>query len=110
MKEKKLRPALDEYLKALETRCDPELFLKSGFCYQAGLQYDSSEYYYTIVKKMQPHKLGPRFYLLKLYEQKKDSISAKNMAIEIVKLPVKVRNRKAVQIKKYAKTVLDSLK
>jgi O-antigen polymerase len=106
IKDKKLGSAIEHYQKALEKSHQPDLLLKMGYCYQLLRNYDLSEQYYADIIKMQPHKFLPRFYLLKLYQQKSDQPAAIAKAKEIIKMPVKVRSPQVTYIKNYAKQVL----
>ena len=101
--------ALKQYKFALQSTSSPDIITKTGFCFQQLKMYDSSEHYYTITENMQPYKISPKFMLLKLYLQKGDSTMIKAKAIEIKNMNVKIRNRKAQEIKKYADSVLTIL-
>lgn len=106
MSQRQVVRALSHYLKALERTSNPDLLTKSGLCYQVLGRYDSSEYCFTMIQHMQPHRFIPRYSLLKLYEQRKDSARALAKAQEILKMPVKVRSKKVNDIKKYAKSIV----
>lgn len=108
MSQRRGQLALPHYLKALERSSNPDLLIKSALCYQVLNNYDSSEYYFTTLQNMQPHRFIPRFSLLKLYEQHKDSTMVLVKAREILKMPVKVRSKRVNEIKKYARTLVDT--
>jgi O-antigen polymerase len=110
IKEKQLLSAIVQFKKALNSSSEPMLFLKTGVCYQMKKNYDSSKYFLKVAKNMQPQKLTPRLYLLNLYLDSKDTINAELTSREIIEMPVKVKNKKAVSIKQYAKAVNDSLR
>lgn len=101
--------ALEQYKTALQKSSNPNLFVKSAYCFQEMKMYDSSEYYYLTVQNMQPHKFIHRLGLLRLYEQKNDSAAAIAKAKEIVALPIKIRSKRVYEIKGYAAKVIDSL-
>lgn len=101
--------ALKQYKFALQNTSSPDIITKTGFCFQQLKIYDSSKHYYTITENMQPNKISPKFMLLKLYLQKGDSTMIKAKATEIKNMNVKIRNRKAQEIKKYADSVLTIL-
>jgi O-antigen polymerase len=106
---KDFRYALAHFLLALKRSSKPELFAKSGYCYQLLNIYDSSEYYYKIASFMEPHKFIPHNALLKLYQQKKDTILLRAEATKILSMPVKVDGRRVMQIRQFADSVLKSL-
>lgn len=51
--------ALSQFLQATKSS-SPEILLKCGYCYEMLKQYDSSEYYYTLIHNMQPYKFIPQ--------------------------------------------------
>jgi O-antigen ligase len=104
------RPALSQYLMGLGTSSDPDLMIKCGYCYQLLHQFDSSQYYFTLVENMLPYKYAPRLALLKLYQQQGDEPMMKMVAEEIVDMPVKVESNEVVNIKSYARQILEKEK
>ncbi len=107
---KQFDKALLQYKSALTNSSSPNVFSKVGFCYQYLNQYDSSEYYYTLVQNMQPYKFYPKLTLLKLYLLKQDTAMIKSKATEIKEMPIKVRSPKVQYIKRYADSILTTLK
>jgi hypothetical protein len=99
MQRKNYRVALWEYQSALKTASRPNILGKCGWCYGQLHQYDSAAYYFGIIEKLQPYKYAPRFALLKLYEQKKDTTSIKIKAKEIIAMPIKVPSTELNSIK-----------
>ncbi len=106
MNSKQLQAAIQQYKTALKNTSNPDVFSKTGFCYQLLEQYDSSEHYYAIVQNMQPYKFHPKLSLLKLYLQKGDTLMVRSKANEIKNMRVKIRSQKVQEIKKYADSVL----
>jgi hypothetical protein len=84
----------------------PDIFTKTGYCYQMLNRYDSSKILYTIAGDMQPFRYIPRMAMLKLYEQQKDTLNVINKAREILAMPVKVKSKQVFNIKQYATTVV----
>jgi O-antigen ligase len=104
------RPAISQYLQGLASSSSPEMLVKCGYCYQQLHLYDSSRYYYTMAKNMQPYKFGPRLALLKLYQQQGDKPMMISEAQTIINMPVKVENSQVAGIKNYAHTILEKEK
>jgi O-antigen polymerase len=98
--------AQKQYLMALQYTSKENVLDNCGYCYQALGRYDSSEYYYTVLRNMAPHKFGPRFRLLKLFEQKGDTARLIQTATEITIMPVKVKGQQVEYIKRYAELIL----
>jgi O-antigen polymerase len=96
------RPAIAEYQQALDGSHAPGLLAKCGYCYQILKDYDSSQHYYALAENIQPYKYRPRMAMLLLYEQMGDSARALTKAREILRMPVKLRNRETWNIKQYA--------
>jgi tetratricopeptide (TPR) repeat protein len=94
MEEKEYEAAKQQFLRALNG---------------SSREYDSSEYYYRILENMTPHKFNPKLWLLKLYEQKRDSVMLYRKATEVINMPVKVDGERVQFIKNYASGILDSL-
>jgi O-antigen polymerase len=109
MDEKEHEEAKLQFIKALKVSSREELFAKTGYCFQKLGKYDSSEYYYKVLENMTPHKFNPKFWFLKLYEQKKDSAMLYRKANEIINMPIKVEGERVQFIKNYALGILDSL-
>ena len=101
------RPALSQYLQGLESSSNPEMLVKCGYCYQQLRLFDSSRYYYTLVKNMEPYKFRPRLALLKLYQQQGDKPMTISEAEEIINMPVKVESGEVADIKNYARKTLE---
>jgi O-antigen polymerase len=109
IQEKDFEAAKKQFLRALTGSSREGLFAKIGYCFQQMEKYDSSEYYYRILENMTPHKFNPKFWSLKLYEQKMDSVMLYRKAREIINMPVKVDGERVQFIKNYASQILDSL-
>lgn len=79
-----------QYTVALQTTSRPDVLGKCGWCCAQLGQYDSAVRYFEAIEKLQPFKLAPRMGLLKVYEKKRDTVSIKAIAREIMAMPVKV--------------------
>lgn len=101
--------AIVQYKEALKSCSRPNVFAKCGFCFRILKQYDSSEYYYRQVQYIEPQKLRPRMALLQLYQQKRDTIKAEAKAKEILAMPMQIVSKRGVEIKDYAKKILDKI-
>lgn len=108
LQQRQVEKAKQQYRLALERTSEVDVLAKYGFCYQVQGMYDSSAYYYTLTQHIQPHKLQPHFQLMKLYEQKKDSAMMTAQAETILDMPIKVRNKRMLDIKRLAAFKLDS--
>lgn len=103
------RSATNAYCAALRHCTRPDILSKCGLCYQQLGMYDSSHYYYTLLRDMQPQRVAPRMALLQLYALRRDTPALRQQAVEIAAMPVKVRSREAAQMKQYAQRLIDSL-
>jgi O-antigen polymerase len=101
--------AIAAYRLAMQKTSTPDIFTKTGYCYQMLNRYDSSKILYTIAEDMQPYKYIPRMAMLKLYEQQKDTINILGKAREILTMKVKVKSRQVLGIKQYAAHVVQRL-
>lgn len=99
--------ALRQYLSASQTTSIPQIFEKIGYCYQQIRNYDSSAYYFNMAQSIEPYKYAPRMALLKLYQQKGDSLLVRQKAKEILAMPIKVRSEKVEKIRSYAINILN---
>jgi O-antigen polymerase len=106
LQESDIENARKQYLLALRYNSEESVLDNCGYCYQMIGRYDSSEYYYTTLRNMTPHKFGPRFRLLKLFEQKGDTLKAMKIVKEIDSMPIKVNGQAVEYIKRYAQVVL----
>jgi O-antigen ligase len=98
--------AVRSYKLALTRSSDPELLLKTGYCYQRLSVYDSSEYYFKLARGLQPHRFMPRLRLLQLYAEKQDTTSLLQTANSILQMPVKVRSNKVSEIQQLARSAI----
>jgi hypothetical protein len=99
-------PAIQQYVLAAQTSSTPEIFSKTGYCYELQKNYDSSIYYYNMVQAMEPYRYAPRMALLKLYQQKGDTTLALQKAKEIMALPIKVESEKVDRMRAYAQNLI----
>jgi len=102
MKRKYWYGAIEKYSKALMLSSRTDLLAKKAFCFQMIKNYDSSEVYFTRVENITPQKLIPRFNLLKLYEQKKDTAGLVRQVKKISTIVISKNDLKAKQIKQYS--------
>jgi uncharacterized membrane protein len=101
--------ALPRYLLAAEKTSMPAVYSKIGFCYQKLNQFDSSQKHYFIVQNMEPQKLSPHLALLNLYHQKRDTGNLITEAKIIANMRIKIKNKRSVEIKNYADSILKSV-
>jgi tetratricopeptide (TPR) repeat protein len=109
MERKLYKEAVDKYKKALNLSSRPNLFAKTGFCYMRLNNFDSSQYYYQMVEKIEPKKLIPKMALLQLFEKTKDTTLIMNKAKEIIDLPMNIVTKRGIEIKEYATNILKKI-
>ena len=102
MQSRNWRAGMLQYRWAAQTTSNPNVLGKCGWSYAQLKQFDSAAYYFELIEKLQPYKYAPRVALLKLYEQKKDTVSIKLKAREIMSMPVKVPGADIDKIKQEA--------
>ncbi|RXK86052.1 O-antigen ligase family protein [Filimonas effusa] len=102
--------ANEEYRKALETSARPPVLVKYGYSFQVQNNYDSSLYYYRIAQKIEPFKFITRLIILRMYEQKRDTLNIKAEAEDILNMPVKIESDRVDHIKQYAQNILSKIK
>jgi hypothetical protein len=103
---KDFRMAVNEYRKAVENCSHPGLLFKCGVSYQKLNRFDSSNYYFQLLCRMQPYKFTPQFALLKLYEQSGDTLKVMEQAQYISTMPMRVPGREVFGMRSYARQVL----
>lgn len=108
LQENDIMNAKKQYLLALQYNSEENVLDNCGYCYQVEGRYDSSEYYYTVLRNMAPHKFGPRFRLLKLFEQTGDTVRLLQTAKAIDSMPIKVSGQQVEYIKRYAQLLLQA--
>lgn len=79
---------------------DPNLYLALGQCYEALGDYKQAEENYLIAKFIIPHKVYPKYLLVKFYNKNNRLNEAIKTAKEIIEMEVKVETTAAVEIKK----------
>lgn len=108
LQENDIQNAKKQYLLALRYNSEENVLDNCGYCYQVEGRYDSSEYYYTALRNMAPHKFGPRYRLLKLFEQTGDTARMLQTAKAIDSMPIKVGGQQVDYIKRYAQLLLQT--
>jgi O-antigen polymerase len=110
LKFNKYEIAIKEYRLALETSQNPKTLTKLASCCIKTQKTDSAEFLFKKISKIDPSKLNPHFFLLQLYQQQNDSTKVYSQAQFIAQMPIKVRTKRAFEIKKYADSVLNIYK
>ncbi|NQX41252.1 O-antigen ligase family protein [Pedobacter steynii] len=86
-----------------------DAYLLKGECYEKQKQFAKAEEMYNIVQFTIPSRLTAKSYLFNLYRKQNDSLNAKNIAIDILKSPMKVFSINGYKIKAEVKLYLDSI-
>lgn len=102
---KNYKSALNQYLIALKTSSNPDLFLKTAYCYFRLGNYNYSEIYYQTAENIQPNKLISKFSLLKVYLHEKDTLKVIQQSKQILQTQSKINSNRAKEIKQYADSV-----
>lgn len=79
---------------------DYELLYNLGMSYTAQRKYNLAEEAFTKSINMVPNRILPKYFIIKMYLEKGDSLKAKEFAKKLVILPVKVSSKITTQIKK----------
>lgn len=87
--QKKYKEALPKFQMAANLKSSPEIFIKTGVCYQRIGNYDSAVFYYKQASDIAPAVIYPKVSLMRLYKEKNDTINALNTAQEILSRPGK---------------------
>jgi O-antigen polymerase len=95
-------------LKASKSVADNRTFGNLGNCFTLQKRYDLAESYYLKSINMIPSKMLPRYFLVRMYLQKGDTLKAKTTAQYIVNMPVKVNTDVSKQIVTEMKKLLKS--
>jgi O-antigen polymerase len=90
LQNKKPEQSLDVLLKIAPHVAYNGLYINIGNCYTAQKKYALAEKYFVQSINMIPNRMFPRYFLVKMYLQKGDTLKAKEMAQNIVRMPVKV--------------------
>ncbi|QNR83021.1 O-antigen ligase family protein [Pedobacter riviphilus] len=85
-----------------------DLYLLIGLCNKNLRAYDAAEYYLKSAIMMTPNRFSPRSELLSIYILRNKHIEAKEVALDILKLPVKIDSQKVHKIKSIAYKYLTS--
>jgi len=85
-----------------------DLYLLIGLCNKNLKAYDAAEYYLKSAIMMTPNRFSARSELLSLYILRNKQPEAKEMALDILKLPVKIDSQKVQEIKGIAYKYLTS--
>ncbi len=101
-KQKNYSDAIAMYNKSKVYTSDPEIYIKTAFCYEKTLQYQNAESNYLIAKYIEPNRIAARFALMQLYLKNKDMANAISTAQEIVSIKPKFPSNKAFYYKQQA--------
>lgn len=87
--------ALSKYAHATLLTSDPELYLKTGICYERLNRLDEAIKNYQQSAWLDPNRMEPRIALMRIYWKLKDTVNTVNTANEIITMPVKVASGRA---------------
>lgn len=106
MKQGAFEQALFKYNHSKLFTSDPEIYFKSGICYERLGNVDSAVSSYRQSAMLDPNKMKPRFALMRLYLKMADTVSAVRMAKEIISMPVKIATEQADRYQRRARQLL----
>ncbi len=92
---------LAEHSSKIYVNYDTELLL--GNIYEKLEQYEMAEYHYSLASDMCPSRLMLLYYRFNLYKQMKCTEKMETVGRQILKMPLKINNVKAREIKLYVK-------
>jgi len=87
--------ALVKYDHAKLLTSNPDLYFKSGICYERLDDKENAVKNYQQSAWLDPNRIQPHFALMRLYWRSRDTASAINAANEIITMPVKVATKRA---------------
>jgi len=106
LKDKRYDSALLSFQRAALFTSSPDLYMQIGLCEQALQRYSDAIHSYRTALFIQPALFGPRYALLQLHLQQKDSVNAIETASEIIQLIPKVESPEIGRYKQMAGQVL----
>jgi len=101
--------AMDKYLHAQKLSSNPDLYLQIGLCYDKMAAFDKAERACMVERYMEPNRFAPRFLLMNLYLDAKDTVQAWKTAKALIALDPKVPSGKVIYYKNEALHVLNRL-
>lgn len=102
--------ALQCNLKRMEYTSTPDVFFSAFGCYAQMNQAEKGIPYIMDVARMLPQNLTSRLVLLKWFDSSQKEVEALAMAEEIVRMPIKIKNRRSEEIRNYAKNYIKNHK
>lgn len=106
MRAKRFDESIEQFTKAQALTSNPEVFINKGYCYNKLGYRIEAEQCYMMAMNIQPNRLAPKYSLMKLYQQYKDSTKALEMASLIIGMEPKVQSKKVTFYKNEAKKLL----
>ncbi len=98
--------ALAKYQIAERYTSDPELFMDMSFCYSKLHRFDEAMQKCSIALYIAPNRIQPRYVLMNIFLEKKDTINAEKVAREILAQTPKGISKDAPFYKEEARKVL----
>jgi tetratricopeptide (TPR) repeat protein len=98
--------AADKLEQASRFSSDPNLYIMLGNCYRATARYAEARQAYTLAGNIEPHHFAPRYALMKLYADTRDTANALLLAQQIVHMQPKIPSGKVTRFKTEARDVL----
>lgn len=96
---KNFEKAIDIFVQVSKIKFDPNIFTSLGYCYRINRDFNKSEYCLLLASFQAPNKFYPKYQLVQTYKQMGKVDMAKQLAMEIIKMPVKVHSRAVDEIK-----------
>lgn len=96
--------------KRMEYTSTPDVFFSAFDCYAQMNQAEKGIPYIMDVARMLPQNLTSRLVLLKWFDSSQKEVEALTMAEEIVRMPIKIKNRRSEEVRNYAKNYIQNHK
>lgn len=106
LKQKDYANSLLKYKQALLFTSGPDIYLKTGICYEQLGDEENALKCYQQSASLDLHKIEPRFAQMRLYLKVNDTVNAVHFANEIVAMPVKVASKRAYYYQRQAMLLL----
>ncbi|MGO4288391.1 O-antigen ligase family protein [Chitinophaga sp. RAB17] len=85
----------------------PDICNQLGYCYQLEKQYNSAEEIFLYSSNAVPNRFIPRCLLMDLYLEKRDTVSVRKIAAQILALPVKINSGYVEVIRQKARRLIN---
>jgi O-antigen polymerase len=108
-KMRKYESALDKFENGIKFTSDPEIYIKMSNCHMNLKNYSEAIKTCSTAINIVPNRIYPRYALMKIYENKQDTLNAIKIAWEIIAQQPKGTSKNADSYKKEARELIDIL-